>query len=145
MKRGPILGVFIAGALAISAVAQDGQQPAASGTLRVATPAETSNKAETPGTDSQELMTQPDLLKEYEKQMAVVSLKTCSELAQIAQAAHEGQIGAEQAEYLSDQRLELGMIRLQFLSSLHRILDVKPGHTFPSDHFGVLADLTWRE
>jgi endonuclease/exonuclease/phosphatase family metal-dependent hydrolase len=26
----------------------------------------------------------------------------------------------------------------------HRILDVKPGTTFPSDHFGVLADLTPR-
>jgi len=46
-------------------------------------------------------MTPRDLLKEYEKQMALVSLKTCAELAQIAQAAHEGQIGAEQAEYLT--------------------------------------------
>jgi endonuclease/exonuclease/phosphatase family metal-dependent hydrolase len=24
----------------------------------------------------------------------------------------------------------------------HRILDVKPANTFPSDHFGVMADLT---
>ena len=23
----------------------------------------------------------------------------------------------------------------------HRVLDVKPGNTFPSDHFGVLADV----
>jgi endonuclease/exonuclease/phosphatase family metal-dependent hydrolase len=27
----------------------------------------------------------------------------------------------------------------------HRILDVKPDNTFPSDHFGVLADLTFRD
>jgi endonuclease/exonuclease/phosphatase family metal-dependent hydrolase len=27
----------------------------------------------------------------------------------------------------------------------HHILDVKPGNTFPSDHFGVLADLTFRD
>ena len=115
----------MAGALVISAVAQDGQQPPTSGTLRATAPAETSNMAERPGNDSQGPMAPPDLLKEYEKQMAIVSLKTCAELAQIAQAAHEGLIGAEQAEYLSDQRLELGMIRLQFLDSLHRILDDK--------------------
>ncbi len=125
MKRGHILGVFVAAALVISAVAQDGQQPPTNGTLRATAPAETSNMAETPGTDSQGLMTPRDLMKEYEKQMAVVSLKACEELAQIARAAHEGQIGPEQAEYLSGQRLELGMIRLQFLDSLHQILDDK--------------------
>jgi endonuclease/exonuclease/phosphatase family metal-dependent hydrolase len=27
----------------------------------------------------------------------------------------------------------------------HRVLDVKPGNTFPSDHFGVMADLELRE
>jgi endonuclease/exonuclease/phosphatase family metal-dependent hydrolase len=27
----------------------------------------------------------------------------------------------------------------------HRLLDVKPGNTYPSDHFGVLADVTLRE
>jgi endonuclease/exonuclease/phosphatase family metal-dependent hydrolase len=27
----------------------------------------------------------------------------------------------------------------------HRVLDVKPSNTFPSDHFGVLADLTFRD
>jgi hypothetical protein len=57
--------------------------------------------------------------------MALVSLKTCEELAQLAQAAREGQIGPEQAEFLSGQRLEWGMIRLQFLVTLHQILDDK--------------------
>jgi endonuclease/exonuclease/phosphatase family metal-dependent hydrolase len=27
----------------------------------------------------------------------------------------------------------------------HRVLDLKPSNTFPSDHFGVLADLTFRD
>jgi endonuclease/exonuclease/phosphatase family metal-dependent hydrolase len=27
----------------------------------------------------------------------------------------------------------------------HRVLDVKPGNTFPSDHFGVMADLVLRD
>ncbi|HXG13350.1 MAG TPA: endonuclease/exonuclease/phosphatase family protein [Gemmataceae bacterium] len=27
----------------------------------------------------------------------------------------------------------------------HRLLDVKPGNTYPSDHFGILADLAFRE
>jgi endonuclease/exonuclease/phosphatase family metal-dependent hydrolase len=27
----------------------------------------------------------------------------------------------------------------------HRILDLKPGNTFPSDHFGVMADLAWHD
>src|SRR5882757_4199528 len=125
MKRGHILGVLVAGALVISAAAQDGQQPLTSQGMTATEPAKSLNIAETTGSDAQVPMAPPDLLKEYEKQMAVVSLKTCAELAQIAQAAHEGQIGAEQAEYLSGQQLELGMIRLQFLDSLHQILDDK--------------------
>jgi len=126
MKHGRILGAFIVGGLVISAIAQDGQQLApASGSVTATAPAETSNIAQTPGTDSQAPLPPRDLLKEYEKQMAVVSLKACEELAQIARAAHEGQIGPEQAEYLTGQGLELGMLRLQFLASLHEILDDK--------------------
>src|SRR5712672_977551 len=125
MKRARILGAFIAGALVISAVAQDYRLPPATGSVTTTAPAETANIAEMPGTDPQEAMAPRDLMKEYEKQMAVVSLKACEELAQIARAAHVGQIGAEQAEYLSGQRVELSMIRLQFLDSLHQILDDK--------------------
>jgi Spy/CpxP family protein refolding chaperone len=125
MKRARILGAFVAGALVISAVAQDDQLSLANGSVTTTAPSGTPNIAETPGTDSKVPMTPRDVLKEYEKQMAIVSLKACEELAQIARAAHEGQIGPEQAEYLSDQQLELGMIRLQFLNSLHQILDDK--------------------
>ena len=126
MKHGRILGAFIVGGLVISALAQDGHQLApASGSVTATARAETSNIAETPGSDSHVPLPPRDLLKEYEKQMAAVSLKACEELAQIARAAREGQIGSEQAEYLTGQRLELGLIRLQFLDSLHQILDDK--------------------
>jgi len=126
MKHGRIVGAFIVGGLVISALGQDGRQLApASGNVTATAPAETSNIAETPGTDPQVSLPPRDLLKEYEKQMAAVSLKACEELAQIARAAHEGQVRPEQAEYLTGQRLELGLIRLQFLDSLHQILDDK--------------------
>jgi Spy/CpxP family protein refolding chaperone len=125
MKRTRILGALIAGALVVSAVAQDDRLPLVIGSVTDTASTETSKTAETPGTDSQGPMAPRDLLKEYEKQMAVVSQKACEELAQIARAAHEGQIGPEQAEYLSGQRLEMGMIRMQFLDSLHQILDDK--------------------
>jgi len=126
MQRVHILGALIAGALVISSVAQDDHpQPPTSTSVTAIAAAETSNIAETPATVSQLTSTPQDLLKEYEKQMALVSLKTCEELAQIAQAAREGRIDPEQAEYVSGRRLQLGMIRLQFLDTLHQILDDK--------------------
>jgi Spy/CpxP family protein refolding chaperone len=128
MKRGRILGALIAGTLVISAVGQDDHLHSPTSPSVTATAAKKSNIAETPATDSQVPVMPRDLLKEYEKQMALVSLETCDELAQIAQAAHEGGIGLEQAEYLSGQRFELAIIRLQFLDTLHQILDDKIQH-----------------
>ena len=126
MQRVHILGALIASALVISSVAQDDHpQPPTSTSVAAIAAAETSNIAETPATVSQVTSTPQDLLKEYEKQMALVSLKTCDELAQIAQAAREGRIDPEQAEYVSGRQLQLGMIRLQFLDTLHQILDDK--------------------
>jgi endonuclease/exonuclease/phosphatase family metal-dependent hydrolase len=37
------------------------------------------------------------------------------------------------------------LVDSNWLVNNHRILDVKPKNTFPSDHFGLLADLTLRE
>jgi len=126
MKRGRILGALIVGALVISTVAQDNHlQPSTSGSVTVAAPAKTSNMVNTPATAPPVPLTPRDLLEEYEKQIALASLKTCEELAQVAPVAREGQIGPEQAECASGQRLELGMIRLQFLDSMHQILDDK--------------------
>jgi Spy/CpxP family protein refolding chaperone len=127
MKRERILGALIAGALVISTVAQDDHlQPPMSGSVTAAVPAEKSNIAETtPATDYQTPLTPRDFLKEYEEQMGLVALKTCEGLAQVSQVVGEDQIDPEQAEYLSGQRLELSMIRVQFLDSLHQNLDEK--------------------
>jgi len=54
--------------------------------------------------------------------MAVVTRETCKELDQIAQALREGQISRAQAEYLSKERFELGMMRFRLLITLHEIL-----------------------
>jgi Spy/CpxP family protein refolding chaperone len=126
MKRGRILGALIVGALVISTVAQDNHlQPPTRDSVTVAAPAKTSKMADSPATESPVPLTPRDVLTEYEKQMALASLKTCEQLAQVAQAGREGQIDPEQAECVSGQRLELGMIRLQFLDSMHQILDDK--------------------
>ena len=126
MKRGRILGALGAGALMISALAQnDHLQPPTSGSVTATAPDETSIIASTPPSESQVLLMPRDRLKECGKQMALVPLKTCEELAQMIKAAREGHIGPEQSEYPSGQRLELSMIRLQFLDSLHQILDDK--------------------
>jgi LTXXQ motif family protein len=119
MKHGRILGALIASALVISTVAQDNHLlPSTSGSVPAGAPAETSNRAEPPATDPQVPLTP----REYEKQMDRV-LRTCEGLAQIAEADREGPIGLERAQCVSGQRLELGIIRLQFLDSLHQILD----------------------
>jgi Spy/CpxP family protein refolding chaperone len=121
-----ILGALITGVLVTSAVAQDHHlQPPTSGNVTVAAPAKTSNMADMLATDPPVPLTPRNLLEEYEKQMAVASLKTCEELAHVAQPAREGQIGPEQAQCVNGQRLELGMIRLQFLDLMHQILDAK--------------------
>jgi Spy/CpxP family protein refolding chaperone len=126
MKRGGILGTLVASGLVISAVAQDNhlQSPPRPSVTAPAT-AQTPYITDTPATDSQVSVMPRELLKEYEKQMVPVTLATCEELTQTAQAAGEGGIDLEQAEYLSGQRLELGMIRLQSLKTLHQIPDDK--------------------
>ena len=126
MKRGRILGTLVASGLVISAVAQDNhlQSPPRPSVTAPAT-AQTPYITDTPATDSQVSVMPRELLKEYEKQMVPVTLATCEELTQTAQAAGEGGFDLEQAEYLSGQRLELGMIRLQSLKTLHQIPDDK--------------------
>jgi Spy/CpxP family protein refolding chaperone len=55
--------------------------------------------------------------------MASVSNTTCAELVQVAQAAREGQLSREQAEYFSVERYQVGMMKFQLLSTLHQILE----------------------
>jgi hypothetical protein len=73
-----------------------------------------------------EIYPQPqDSLNAYEQQMAVVTVQTYTELAQIAEALHSGQISSERAEYLTRRCFELGVVRLQFLDTLHLIAESK--------------------
>lgn len=64
-----------------------------------------------------------DALNEYEEQMALVTIQTYAELGQIAQAVREGQISGDQAKHLTRRCYELSLIRLQFLDTLHQIVE----------------------
>jgi hypothetical protein len=120
MKLRWITGILMAGVLALSAMAQADhpQLPGIGG----ATATEPSNdSAVIPNS-----MPQPqDSLNAYEQQMAIVAVQTYTELAQIAEALHSGQISSERAEYLTRRCFEVGVVRLQFLDTLHQITESK--------------------
>jgi hypothetical protein len=128
MKLRLSIGILLAGALAIPVVAQDDHPqpklPFGSGVI-------TSNPS---GNASPELPDGPQdpqlTLKQYEQQMAVITVQTYEELGQIAQAVRAGQMSGEQGWYLAGQRYEVGMIRLQFLDTLHQIIEanIRTGH-----------------
>ena len=120
MKLRWITGILMAGVLALSAMAQadNPQLPSIGG----ATATDPSNdSAVTPNA-----MPQPqDSLNAYEQQMAIVTVQTYTQLAQIVEAVHSGQISDERAEYLTRRCFELGVVRLQFLDTLHQITESK--------------------
>jgi LTXXQ motif family protein len=120
MKLRWMTGILMAGVLALSAMAQADhpQLPGIGG----ATATEPSNdSAVTPNS-----IPQPqDSLNAYEQQMAIVAAQTYTELAQIAEALHSGQISSERADYLARRSFELGVVRLQFLDTLHQIAEGK--------------------
>jgi len=120
MKLRWITGILMAGVLALSAMAQ-ADHPQIPG-IGGATATEPSpDSAVTP-----DLTPQPqDSLNAYEKQMAIVTVQTYTELAQIAEALHSGQVSSERAEYLTRRCFELGVVRLQFLDTLHLIAESK--------------------
>jgi hypothetical protein len=115
-----ITGILMGGVMALSAMAQADhpQLPGIGGAIAT----ELSNdSAVTP--DS---MSQPqESLNAYEQQMAIVTVQTYTELAQIAEALHSGQIRSERAEYLTRRCFEVGIVRLQFLDTLHQITESK--------------------
>jgi|GEM_PF-1827847 len=120
MKLRWITGILMTGVLALSAMAQ-ADHPQVPG-IGGATATEPSpDSAATP-----DLTPQPqDSLNAYEKQMAIVTVQTYTELAQIAEALHSGQVSSERAEYLTRRCFELGVVRLQFLDTLHLIAESK--------------------
>jgi Spy/CpxP family protein refolding chaperone len=125
MKYRFIPGVFVIGMLVMSAIAQDDVgPPSVSIDSAIATmPSGTSAITAILATDPQTPLGPRDVLRNYEQEMAALSDATCAELAQIAQAAREGQISREQAEYFSGERYQLRVMQFQLLSTLHQILN----------------------
>jgi hypothetical protein len=110
----------MAGVLTLSAMAQAGhpQLPNIGGATATGP---SNDSALTPNS-----MSQPrDILTAYQEQMAIVTVQTYTELAQIAEALHTGQISDERAEYLTRRCFEVGIVRLQFLDTLHQITESK--------------------
>ena len=63
-----------------------------------------------------------DILKSYKIAMSLVAEKTSTDFSVILQAQQTNQITREQAEYLLQQRYQLGMMQYQVLSALHDVL-----------------------
>lgn len=120
MKLRWITGILMAGVLALPAMAQTDhpQLPGIGGTT---TTEQSDDSAVTPNSTLQP----QDALNTYEQQMAIVTVQTYAELAQITEAAHSGQISSERADYLARRCFELGVVRLQFLDTLHQIIEGK--------------------
>jgi Spy/CpxP family protein refolding chaperone len=106
--------ILIFGVLAIAAAAQGQPQlPSARGGV-IADP------SDAPVDDS---AARPrDALNAYEQQMALVTTQTYAALAEIAQAVREGKISSDEAQHLTRRSYELGLMRLQFLDTLHEIV-----------------------
>ena len=118
MKLRWITGILMAGVLAISAMAQaDHPQSPDAGGLIATEPSDDS--AVTPGSKLQP----QDMLNTYEEQMAAVTVQAYTELTQIAEAVRAGKIGSDEAQHLTRRSFELGMLRLQFLDTLHQIIE----------------------
>jgi hypothetical protein len=64
-----------------------------------------------------------DVLKEYERDMALIAQRMSAELVSISQAGEANQITREQAEYLIQQRYQVATMQEQVLSALHETLE----------------------
>jgi Spy/CpxP family protein refolding chaperone len=120
MKLRWITGFLMAGVLALSAMAQT-NNPQLPGTGGATATEPSDDSAVTPNSTLQP----QDALIAFEQQMATVTVQTYTELAQIMEAVHSGQISSQQADYLARRCFELGMVRFQFLDTLHQIAEGK--------------------
>ena len=121
MKRRLIIGLLIA--LVISARAQDNSGPQhSSETVAAGAPSE-SNITSNSQAGSEDPLGPSDALSKYQQEMQIAFSKTCEDLEQIAQLASNGSINRQQAEYLTAERYQLGLMRFQFLRTLYRIVE----------------------
>lgn len=116
MKAGWILRTLVVGTFSIPAMAQadQAQNSAGGDALAIAPFAQSPDRSAAP-LDSQAV------LNMYDQQMALATVQTYAELAQIAQAVHAGQLSSDQAQHLTRRCYELGVLRIQFLDTLHQI------------------------
>jgi Spy/CpxP family protein refolding chaperone len=122
MKLQWITGTLMVGALAISSMAQvEHRQSPGNGDVVTAEPSD--HSADNLADNSESPLSPQDTLNTYEQQMALVTVQTYAELAQIAQAVREGRISSAQGQYLARHQYELGIIRLQFLDTLHETVE----------------------
>ena len=120
-----IAGISLAAAMAISVQAQESgsPQPPAIGKVLATLPSDAPRVAAIVRSQPQEPAGPGDILRNYEQGMAIVSQQTYVELAQVAEAVRQGQIGREQAEHFSYEIYQTGMMQFQLLSTLHQILE----------------------
>ena len=64
-----------------------------------------------------------DLLKGYEVALTLIAQDVATEIQAIVQAYETSQITHEQAEFLIQQKYQVGMMQFQVISALHEILD----------------------
>jgi hypothetical protein len=118
MKLRWITCILLTGVLAISAMAQvDHSQRPGIGGLTATEPSNGSDVA--PNSTLQPR----DTLNTYEEQMALVTVQAYTELAEIAKAVRAGQISSDEAVHLTRRCFELSVVRLQFLDTLHQIVE----------------------
>ncbi len=119
MKSRLVVGMSTVCLLMVSAVAQDssvqlspnGQAPGVSNGNSSAAVITTDQLGEQLGPQ--------DALRVYAQQMQMVFQNTCEELDAITQAVYSGKVTREQAEYLSAERFQLGMMQFQLLRTLY--------------------------
>ena len=120
MKLRWISGILMAGMVALPAMAQADhpQLPDIGGTTATGP---FNDSAVVPNSTANP----QDSLNAYEQQMAITTVQTYIELAQIVEAVHSGQLSNERADYLARRCFGLGVVRLQFLDTLHQIAEGK--------------------
>lgn len=64
-----------------------------------------------------------DVLRRYESAMTAIEQTTVVTLSGISQAALEGQITRQEAEFLTQERYQVSMMQYQVLSTLHASLE----------------------
>jgi len=64
-----------------------------------------------------------DVLKEYERGMALIAQGMSADVVNISRAEQSDQITREQAEYLIEERYQIAMMQYQVLSALHETLE----------------------